>query len=167
MAWHIAQMNVGRTVDDVDSDTLSEFVANLDRINALAEGHPGFVWRLKSGSGNATDIAIADDPRFIPNMSVWESVEALFDYVYKSDHRAIMVRRREWFERPTHAFQVLWWVPAGHAPTVQEGLAKLAVLDRLGPTPSAFTFKSRFPAPDLPDAAPDDMEPDPYCVGWS
>ena len=165
--WHIAQMNVGRAVDDVESETLKDFVDNLDRINALAEAHPGFVWRLQSESGNATDIKISDDPRFIVNMSVWTSVEALFDYVYKTNHRDFMVRRREWFEKPTHAFQTLWWIPAGHTPSVEEGLAKLAVLDRLGPTTSAFTFKQRFPAPGSIPSAPVDMKPDPYCVGWS
>jgi len=166
-AWNIAQINVARAVDDIASDRLRDFVDNLDRINALAEAHPDFVWRLRADVRDPGDALVGDDPRFIVNMSVWSSVEGLFDYVYKSGHREIMVRRREWFEKPAHAFQTLWWVPDGHIPTVEEGFAKLAVLDRLGPTASAFTFKTRFPAPDAPAAPPVDMKPEPHCVGWS
>lgn len=165
--WHIAQLNVGRAVDDVDSPQLADFMSNLDRINALAEESPGFVWRLQSDEGNATDIQVADDPRFIINLSVWETPETLFEFVYKTAHTKIMARRREWFEKPTLAHQVLWWIPAGHIPTPEEALAKLAVLDRLGPTLSAFTFKERFPPPGAETGATEDMRPDPFCVGWS
>src|SRR5215472_1362372 len=118
--WHIAQLNVGSTVAALDSPELADFVAALDGVNALAETSPGFVWRLKSDSGNATDIRAGDDPNFIVNMSVWESVEALFAFVCRSVHTKVMGRRREWFGKPDQAYQVLWWVPAGHAPTVEE-----------------------------------------------
>ena len=92
------------------------------------------------------------------------SVEALFDYVYRSDHRGVMVRRREWFEKPEGPYQVLWWIERAKLPTVEEGLARLAHLERHGPTPYAFTFKTAFP----PGASePLDMRPDPYCVGWA
>ncbi len=165
--WHIAQINVARAVDGMESDALKDFVDNLDRINALAEAHPEFVWRLKADVRNPADAAVGGDPRFIVNMSVWSSVEGLFDYVYKSGHREIMARRREWFEKPSHAFQALWWTPAGRVPAVEEGLAKLALLDRLGPTSCAFSFKTRFPAPDAPGAPPADMHPEPHCVGWA
>jgi hypothetical protein len=163
--WQIAQMNVGRIVAAIDHPQLADFVAQLDEVNALAEASPGFVWRLQSESGNATDIKPTADPQFIVNMSVWESVEALFDYAYKSAHRLVMARRREWFERPETGYQVLWWVPAGHRPTVEEGLARLAKLNAEGPTPEAFNFKARFPTPGKV-GGPEDMRPEPYCVGW-
>jgi hypothetical protein len=96
-------------------------------------------------------------------MSVWESVDALFEYVYRSDHRSIMVRRREWFEKPEGPYQALWWVGKGIAPTVDEGLLRLRYLADHGPTPFAFTFKSVF----APSEAPRDLRPEPYCVGWA
>jgi hypothetical protein len=145
--WHIAQLNVARTVAPTDSPVLAPFMAALDEINALAERSPGFLWRLQSASGNATDIQASSDPRFLVNMSVWQSAEALFDFVYRTAHTGFMARRREWFERPLEAYQVLWWVPAGHVPTVEEALARLERLRRHGPTAEAFSFKQRFPPP--------------------
>lgn len=164
--WHIAQLNVGRAVAPPGSPGLADFMAALDRVNALAESSPGFVWRLQSSSGNATDILASDDPRFLVNMSVWSSVEALFGFVYRSGHTDVMKRRREWFEKPAEAYQVLWWVPAGHIPTVQEALERLAHLRREGATERAFTFSQRFPAPG-DSGSPEDMKPEPYCGGWS
>src|SRR3954463_9033958 len=164
--WHIAQLNVATAVATLDSPELAEFMAALDGVNALAEASPGFVWRLKSEGGNATDIQVSDDPKFIVNMSVWASVEALFEFVYRSAHTKVMVRRREWFQKPVEAFQVLWWAPAGHAPTIEEGLARLAHLRTHGSTAHAFSFKERYPAPNQ-DGGPTDMRPEPYCVGWA
>lgn len=164
--WYIAQLNVGTTVAPLDSPALADFVAALDGINALAEATPGFIWRLQSDSGNATDIRAGDDPNFIVNMSVWESVDALFAFVYRSVHTKVMARRRDWFGKPDEAYQVLWWVPAGHRPTVEEALARLEQLRRCGPTAHAFTFKDRYPAPDS-RGEPVDMKPEPYCIGWT
>lgn len=164
--WHIAQLNVGRAVAPPGSPELADFMAALDRINALAESSPGFVWRLQSSSGNATDILVSEDPRFLVNMSVWSSVESLFGFVYRSGHTEFMKRRREWFEKPTEAHQVLWWVPAGHIPTVAEALERLAQLRREGPTARAFTFSQRHPAPGE-SGSPQDMKPEPYCGGWA
>jgi hypothetical protein len=164
--WHIAQLNVARAVAPLDSPELAEFMAALDGVNALAESSPGFVWRLKSDSGNATDIKVDDDPKFIVNMSVWESVEALFEFVYRSAHTKVMVRRREWFEKLAEAFQVLWWVPAGHHPTVEEAMARLRHLRQHGASAYAFTFKERYPVPYV-GGTPEDMKPEPYCVGWA
>jgi hypothetical protein len=149
----------------LDDPRIAAFVNKLDEVNALAEASPGFVWRLKSDSGNATDIKASEDPNFIVNMTVWSSAETLFDFVYKTAHRLVMAQRREWFAPPTGAYAVLWWVPAGHRPTVEEGLARLARLDRDGPTPEAFTLKAKFPPPDRADV-PEDLQPEPYCVGW-
>jgi hypothetical protein len=165
MLWHIAQMNVGRAIYPLDDPGMAEFVDQLDRVNALAEQSPGFVWRLQSASGNATDIKTTDDPQFIINMSVWQTPDALFDFVYKSMHRLVMANRRQWFEPPAGAYQVLWWVKPGRQPTPARGLARLRHLDRHGPTPFAFTFREKFPPPDVA-GLPEDMRPEPYCVGW-
>jgi len=163
--WHIAQMNVGTALYPLDDPRIAEFMNNLDAVNALAEQSPGYVWRLKSDSGNATDIKVSDDPLFIVNMSVWQSVEALFDFVYKTSHQGVMAKRRQWFERPAGQYLVLWWVPAGHQPTPQEGLDRLRELNRHGPTPAAFTFRAKFPPPNQA-GRPEDLRPEPYCVGW-
>ena len=149
-AFHLAQVNIGRILGPIDSAVMSGFVAQLDEINALAESSPGFVWRLKTEDGDATAIRPYDDDRIIVNMSVWESPEALHAYVYQSAHVEVMRRRREWFSRMTDAFMALWWVPAGHRPPVTEAVERLAHLRAHGPTPVAFTFRQRFPAPDDP-----------------
>jgi len=162
--WHVAQLNIARPLAQLDSPQLAEFVAQLDRINAVAEAAPGFVWRLSGASGNATDI-LTDDPSLLVNMSVWASREALFAFVYKSLHVSVMARRREWFER-IEVFQVLWWIPAGHTPTVDEAMARLRTLRERCPSPDAFTFKQSYPAPDQPPA-PVDMKPEPYCTARS
>ena len=148
MEWHLAQVNIGRLRAPVDDPLIAEFVAGLDRINALADGAPGFVWRLQTEDGNATAIRPADDDELLAiNLSVWESVEALADYVYRSDHVAFMRRRREWFERFATSYLALWWIPAGTIPTVPDAMARIARLDREGPTSAAFTFKHRFAPP--------------------
>ncbi len=147
--WHLAQANIARAVAPMDDPALADFMAQLDAINALAEESQGFVWRLKSESGNATDIPVTDDPLEILNMSVWESADTLFDYVYRSAHTPVMARRREWFEKPDRPHMVLWWVEAGHQPDVAEALMRLDLLAERGPTPGAFTFKQRFPAPEM------------------
>ena len=159
--WHLAQVNVARPLAPMDSPQLAEFVGQLDRINALADAAPGFVWRMTGETGNAIDVR-GEDPTLLVNMSVWVSPEALFEFVYKSAHVGVMARRREWFERIA-VFQVLWWIPAGHTPTVAEAMARLEVLRERGPSAEAFTFKQRYPSPDQP-AAPVDMKPEPYCA---
>jgi hypothetical protein len=165
-SWHIAQMNVATARFPLDHPGMAEFMSRLDEVNALAEHSPGFLWRLQSDQGNATDIKVGDDPKFIVNMSVWQSVELLFDFAYKSAHRLVMAKRRDWFEPPVNAYQVLWWVPAGAFPTVEEGLARLRHLQEHGPTAHAFSFKHKFPPPGAEGEA-EDMRPEPYCVGWS
>ena len=155
--FHIAQMNVGTIRYPLEHPRMRGFVERLDDINALADVSPGFVWRLQSESGNATDILPTEDTSFLVNMSVWETVEALFEFV----------NRRQWFERPEEAFQVLWWVEAGHEPTVEEGLERLRHLQARGPSEHAFTFKTRFPSPAGEGADGDDLVPEKHCVGWS
>ncbi|HEY2753386.1 DUF3291 domain-containing protein [Phenylobacterium sp.] len=152
--FHLAQINIGRLLAPVDHPKLADFVANLDRINALADGQPGFVWRLTGEGGDATDIRpVEDDPMVAINMSVWTDLDALAAFVYRTAHREVMRRRREWFEG-METYMTLWWVPLGHRPTPAEGMARLAILERLGPGPEAFTFRNPFPAPDASSVAP-------------
>jgi hypothetical protein len=145
--WRLAQLNIARARAPLDDPLLADFVARLDAVNVLAERSPGFVWRLQSDAGNATDIRAFDDPRIIVNMSVWESLESLFDFTYRTAHAGVMARRREWFERLEGAHLVLWWIPAGTLPSLAEAKERLAHLDRHGPTARAFTFRQRFPEP--------------------
>jgi hypothetical protein len=148
MTWHLAQLNIGRLRAPIDDPALTDFVANLDPINALADATPGFVWRLQTEEGNATAIRpFADDELMAINMSVWESMEALADYVYRSAHTAFLRRRSEWFERLRDVYLVLWWIPAGTLPTVDEAVARLDRLRTYGPTQEAFTFRQPFPHP--------------------
>jgi hypothetical protein len=153
---HLAQLNIGRMLAPLDSVQLAPFVEALEPVNALADGAPGFVWRLQTEDGDATAIRPYDDDMMIVNLSVWESVEALAEYVYRSDHVAIMRRRRAFFEKMAEAFTVLWWVPAGHRPPVAEAKERLELLRRSGPTPEAFTFRTAFPAPGASEPVVDD-----------
>jgi len=144
---HLAQLNIALLTEPLESPRLAGFVAALDEINALADAAPGFVWRLQTEDGDATAVRVFDDDRLIVNMSVWESVEALADYTYRSDHVRILRRRKEWFESLKEAYQVQWWVPAGELPTVAEAERRLVHLREHGPSEHAFTFRTPFPAP--------------------
>jgi hypothetical protein len=145
--YQLAQLNIARLLAPIDSPTLADFVANLDRINELAESSPGFVWRLKDEAGDATAIRPFGDD-VIVNMSVWQDIAALKNYVYYSGHLDVMRRRREWFERMAEAHMVLWWVPKNHIPSVEEALERLDTLRKKGSTQDAFTFRAPFEAPD-------------------
>ncbi|HEY2356139.1 MAG TPA: DUF3291 domain-containing protein [Phenylobacterium sp.] len=152
--FHLAEINIGRLVAPVDDPKLAEFVANLDRINALAEDQSGFVWRLTGEGGDATDIKpVEDDPMIAINMSVWTDLDSLAAFVYRTAHRDVMRRRREWFEA-LQVYMALWWVPVGHVPTPAEGMARIDMLERMGPTPEAFTFRTPFPAPGVSTITP-------------
>jgi len=145
---HLAQLNVARALATTDSPTMADFMAALDPINALADDAPGFVWRLQDDEGNATSVRAYDDDMILLNMSVWESADALAEFVFRTAHRDVMIRRREWFERFPQAYLVLWWVPAGHTPSVEEAVERLELLQKQGPTAEAFTFRQQFPPPD-------------------
>jgi hypothetical protein len=154
MEHHLAQVNVGRLRAPIDSPQLADFVAALDPVNALADASPGFVWRLQTEDGDATAIRVFDDEMIAINMSVWESLEALSDFVFGPAHVSIMRRRREFFERMEEAYLALWWVPAGHEPDTAEAKERLEALRRDGPTPFAFTVRHSFPPPDRPGGEP-------------
>lgn len=147
MPHHLAQINIARLIAPIDDPQIADFVGQLDQINALAESALGFVWRLQSTSGNATDIAYNDDPFVIVNMSVWESIEPLRNYVYASGHIKVFRDRARWFQKMSRPNYCLWWVPAGHLPTVAEGRERLEHYQRLGATPWSFWFSQEFPAP--------------------
>ena len=148
--WHLAQLNVGRTVAPLESTQLSGFVEALEPINALADAAPGFVWRLQTDDGDATSLRFGDG--FLVNMSTWESIETLGDFVFRSQHVEIMRQRRKWFVPMQEVFACLWWVPAGSVPSIAEAELRLARLSTDGPTEFAFTFRAAFPAPSLATA---------------
>jgi hypothetical protein len=159
---YLAQVNIGRLRASLDSPVLADFVAALDPVNAAAEAAPGFVWRLQTEDGNATAIRAfqwdaAGSVGVIINMSVWESVEALAAFVYSMEHRTIMRRRREWFEKMDEAYLALWWIPRGTIPSVAEAEGKIRHLRAHGPTPTAFTLRTHFPPPG------DSQEPTPLA----
>ena len=162
--WELAQINIGRLLHPPGDQRVQEFFDNIDRVNELAEASDGFCWRLQDDGGDATGILVGPDPSLIVNMSVWRDADTLFDFAYRSAHTPVMAKRRQWFERPAGAHQALWWVEAGRRPSVEEGLSKLWLIDRYGPSPQAFTFKSRFPVPGQ-EGPPADHKPDPWCVG--
>jgi len=154
-AFELAQLNIGVIRGPIDSPVMAEFVANLDRINALAERTPGFVWRLQTEEGNATAIRpYPENENMAVNMSVWKDVDSLRLFVFHSEHVDIMRRRREWFEKMNEAFLVLWWVPKGHRPSIEEAKSRLELLRRRGSTAEAFTFRQAYAPPDAPQASP-------------
>lgn len=153
-AWQVAQVNIARFKAPIDSPLIAGFVERLDPINALADDAPGFVWRLQTEEGNATSIHAFEDDLILVNMSVWESVEDLNAFVYRSPHFEVFRRRREWTEHMDRAYLALWWIHAGTIPTVEEGRRRLDLLIEHGPTPEAFTFKRTFPAPASEAEAP-------------
>ncbi len=146
--WQLAQFNIAKALGPTDGEVMAEFMAALDEINGLADHSPGFVWRLQEDNGNLTDVRIFDDHDLLLNLSVWESVEALREFTYRSAHGPYVKRRREWFTKPEGLpILVLWWVPAGTRPTALDGKARIELLAERGPSPDAFTFGHRFDPP--------------------
>ena len=145
--YRLAQINIARMRAPLTDPAMADFVANLNPINELADTSPGFVWRFQTEEGDATAIRPYDDDRIIINFSVWEDLDPLRDFVYRSGHNHLMKRRREWFERLTDAYLALWWVPRDHRPTIAEAVERMEHLKRHGPSTVAFTFRDCFPAP--------------------
>lgn len=146
--YHIAQVNVARALAPLNDPLLTDFAANLDRIYELADASPGFIWRLQAEDITPNSPNLPTDERFFATISVWDSLEALKAFVYKGGHAQIMRRRREWFMRLNGSYIALWWVPAGHKPTLAEVKEHMDYLRAHGPTPFAFDFAHTFPAPD-------------------
>ena len=144
--YQLAQLNIAQMRYDTEAPEMADFVGNLDLINAMADSSPGFVWRLQDEEGNATAFRPFGDDMLV-NISVWEDMESLRQFVFKTAHSDIMKRRAEWFDRMESDYLVLWWVPAGHTPDEAEAGEKLEILRREGPGPQAFTFRNPFDAP--------------------
>jgi hypothetical protein len=145
--YHLAQINIARMLAPIDDPIMEDFVAQLPPINALAEESPGFVWRLQSDGGDATSIKVYEDDMVIINLTVWESLEALRQYVYTSAHSNVMRDRRRWFEKFDGPYYAMWWIPAGHLPDPQEGKDRLEYLREHGDSAHAFSFKNVFDVP--------------------
>ena len=159
MEFTLAQVNIGRLRAPLDTPQLAGFMAALDQVNAVADAAQGFVWRLQTEEGNATAVRAfewdqAGSAGVIMNMSVWESVEALAAFVYSEQHRQVLRRRREWFERMEEAYLALWWVPRGYVPTTGDAEDRIRHLRAHGPTPHAFTLRVHFPPPGEGGRAP-------------
>ncbi|GGT06637.1 DUF3291 domain-containing protein [Nonomuraea spiralis] len=154
---HLAQLNVAHLRAPIDAPELAEFVALLEPVNAVADESPGFVWRLKESESDPTATVLHDyGDHLLINFSLWESLETLWDYAYRSVHLGVLRRRREWFLRAAEPYMVMWWVPEGHIPSLAEGMARLERLRADGPGPEAFTFKDSYDsseAASLPAAA--------------
>ena len=145
--YHLAQINIARMLAPIEDPLMADFVANLPSINALAEQSPGFVWRLQADSGDATSIKVYDDDMIIVNLTVWESLDSLRAFVYKSNHYGFLRDRKRWFEKFDGPYYAMWWVPAGHIPSTDEGRERLQYLREHGDLEYAFSFRKEFPAP--------------------
>ncbi|MEW7291469.1 DUF3291 domain-containing protein [Aquimarina sp. 2304DJ70-9] len=141
---HLAQVNIAEMIAPINDPVMTDFVNNLDRINALAEESKGFVWRLKDEEGNATAITVFDNLFLIINMSVWEDMDTLFNFTYKTAHVEILKRKKEWFKNMPRMHMAFWYVDNGHLPTPEEAKERLYYLQEHGETPYAFSFKSKF-----------------------
>jgi hypothetical protein len=149
--FHLAQLNIGKMRAPLEDPIMAGFVEQLDYINSAADRAPGFVWRLQTEEGDATALRPFGDDLILVNMSVWTSIEVFHDYVYRSDHAESLRDRKQWFTRMEGPSVVMWWVPEGHIPDVEEGKSRLQHLEKHGPTPQAFTFKKWFPPPGASD----------------
>ena len=150
-ACHLAQLNLGLFRAHLDAPEMAEFTAALGPINAIAESTPGFVWRLQDengGSSSYVEVRGRTDPLWAPNMSVWEDFDSLQHFMYKSGHASYLRRRAEWFQKPDRPINALWWIRAGHIPTLEDAVRRLDYLTEHGPSEQGWSLSQRFPAPD-------------------
>lgn len=150
MTNHVAQLNVARLLNPLDHERTAAFVAALGPINELAESSEGFVWRLTDDEGASSSYVSVegiDDPLMIVNYSIWEDVDSLRQFVYRTVHTDYMRRRREWFERPIEAYSVCWWIPAGSVPSVADAYARLHHLRAHGPSETGWSLNRPLPPP--------------------
>jgi len=139
--YHLAQVNIGRSITPFEDPAMAGFVARLVEINALADRAPGFIWRLQGEGGDATYLRPYDDDRILINLSVWESIEDLKAFVYRSAHLELIKQRHQWFEKFDGFYMALWRIEAGHIPTVEEAKERLEYLRQNGESEFAFTFQ--------------------------
>ncbi len=148
--WHLAQLNLGLFRAPLDDEEMAEFVAALDPINAIAEASKGFIWRLKDddgGSSSYVEVPGRAGPLWAPNMSVWEDLDSLKHFMYKSGHASYLRRRTEWFQKPDDPINVLWWVPVGEIPTLEDAVKRLDYLIENGPSDHGWSLGKPFPPP--------------------
>ena len=146
--YHLAQVNIALAKGEMDTELMNGFVSRLDEINAMADNAEGFVWRLQTDDGDSTAIRIFDKPLLLVNMSVWESVDTLKNFVYTSAHVELIRDRQAWFHKFVDAHQALWWIPFGHIPTTEEAKEKLEYIQENGSSPLAFHFGKPFSMPE-------------------
>ncbi|MEZ8638445.1 DUF3291 domain-containing protein [Vibrio splendidus] len=146
----LAQLNIALAKYPLDAPEIKEFVDNLELVNGIAESSEGFVWRLKDESGDATNIQAFEDPNMIVNMSVWDSVDSLKNFMFRTHHRDFMRRKGDWFHRLPEDTYVLWWIEEDHIPTLEEAIERLEHLREIGDTPYAFTFKTNLTESEAP-----------------
>ncbi len=148
MKYNLAQINIAKARAEMNDPIMQGFVARLDEINRIADNAEGFVWRLQSEAGDSTAIRVFEDNLILVNISLWESLEALKNYVYKTKHVELVRDRQAWFTSYAGANQAIWWLPVGHIPRIEEAKEKLDYLEKHGPSPKAFVFGKNFPAPE-------------------
>ena len=147
MQYQLAQLNIAQFRLPQEHPANADFVNNLDRVNAIAEAQPGFVWRFTGEGNDALDVQAFADPLIAVNLSVWQDIQSLVKFVYRNDaHNQIMRRRKEWFDK-LDFHMVLWWIEAGRIPSLDEAKIRLELLRRNGPTYAAFTFKQPYAPP--------------------
>ena len=147
ISYHIAQINIAQAKADKDSEIMSGFISRLDEIHTLADNAEGFVWRLETEDGDDGSISVFNDPLLLIKMSVWQDIDSLRAFVYKSIHIGLLQNRDAWFDKMGEMHQTIWWVPQGHIPTMQEGKDKLDQSREFGSTAEAFTFGKKFSSP--------------------
>lgn len=146
--YHIAEINIARMKGvNINDPMMKEFVDNLNIVNQIAEKSNGFVWRLKDENNNATSINPYNDEQVIINVSVWENIETLEEFMYRTFHSEFLKRRKEWFSNFGKAHTAMWWVPEGHIPSLEEAVEKLDYLQKNGATINSFDFRNKFPPP--------------------
>ncbi len=149
--YHLAQLNLSDAIADLDSPVMADFINNTDRINALAIESPGYVWSLieRPDLEKENRETVFKSKTILANLTVWENRDALFNFVYNTVHKDIMIRKKEWFKKMPKMHMVLWYVPLGHQPTITEAKEKLEYLRLNGESPIAFSFKSEFLPKDI------------------
>lgn len=136
---HLAELNVATARDDLDSPLLADFMRALDGVNGLGKRSPGFVWILEGDEdAGATDVQVTADPRLVANLTVWETPEHLEQFVWNTAHKNVYAKKGKWFKPPSEPYFVMWWVPIGHEPTIEEAMERLEDLRTNGPSERAF-----------------------------
>ena len=149
MKYNLAQVNIAQMLAPIDDPVMSDFVNNLERINAIADDAEGFVWRLQGEADNALAIRAFEDNMLIINLSVWKDIDSLFNFTYNSDHISVLKRKKEWFDKMETMHMAFWYVPENHIPSPEEAKERLDYINKHGDTPYAFTFRAKFTPNDL------------------